>query len=196
MEKKILMGLLVIGIVLMNFSFINGQIQTGNIQQTLDVGGTISVDSSEEKELWSEKQLCRFVGGCLEENFCYPFGYIRGEQYCGIYFISSYRRVGFINQSESGENCTYHFQCKSNFCFNNECVNSIESLTLGLKEKLEKENNLLEERIKSLEEQLNKTQIKENETNSLITGDVVSNFENEQNISFWDKLKNLFRRNK
>ncbi len=126
-----------------------------------------NTDSSEEKELWSEKQLCKFVRGCLEEDFCYPFGYIRDEQYCGIYYISSFEKFGFINQSKSEENCTYDFQCKSNFCFEGECVSSIESLTPGLKEKVENLgltiNEIEKENSFSNEDSFNETPLIESE---------------------------------
>jgi len=88
-----------------------------------------------EGELWNNEDLCRFTKGCFEEGICYPFGFIKESKYCSNYYIwesssktnwlnQSIEKIGFRGQSQSGEMCSYDFECKSNFCFNGKCVGS------------------------------------------------------------------------
>ncbi|MDP4039523.1 MAG: hypothetical protein Q8P57_03005 [Candidatus Pacearchaeota archaeon] len=89
----------------------------------------ISSQLSGDKVLWSEAEVCKFIKGCNENYGCYPQGYIKDNQYCGVYYIgNSFERVGFVNQLESEETCSYDYQCKSNFCFNGECVGSFQAM--------------------------------------------------------------------
>lgn len=86
-----------------------------------------------EKKMWSNDELCEFINGCLiEGKICYSFGHVDEEKYCGFdeshYSKFRIKRNSFINQSEDGENCSYDFQCQSNFCFKNQCVREVSSL--------------------------------------------------------------------
>jgi len=119
---------------------------SGGASDTVIVG----TRDSQAKQ-WSEESLCKFINGCLDEGSCYPFGYIREEQYCGIYYISSFERFGFINQSKSEENCTYDFECESNFCFNQKCVGKIDSLIIPITEKI----NIIEDKINTIGNKFN-----------------------------------------
>ena len=154
--------ILIFGLLLL--SFVNASaIPANNVQTVFDSTVTTPqiapyVSSEEREESWSEKQICRFTKGCLTEDYCYPFGYIQDEQYCGIY-ISKHgsKSIKFVNQSKTGENCTQDFQCKSNFCFNKKCVNSIESLIVNLNSKITNlESKIKEENKKEITENISK----------------------------------------
>lgn len=139
--------------------------------------------SSEEK-YWSEKQICQFTLGCASEDKCYPFGFIKDDQYCGTYFISSFERTKFLAQLDARENCTYDFQCKSNFCFNDKCINRIETLIASfinristLEWRIEKNGNYMQ---------------KEQENNKNISLEIENATEKEENFAI--KLLKFFRR--
>lgn len=141
MNKKIVC-IILIACIFLNITYIKGaSSEEASLEVNAISSGTVVVSNTdsegEEKELWSKKQICSFIRGCWEDRECYPFGYIKEEKYCGIYYIqSSIERFGFINQSESEENCIYDFQCKSNFCLNQRCTNSIEATVLELNNKI------------------------------------------------------------
>ena len=114
--------------------------------------------SWDKERLWTQKQICELGGACFdeEEKTCYPSGYIKNSKYCG-FDSERYKARGngmtFIDQSESGETCTNDFECKSNFCFNQECVSSFQVIVKDI---------LL--RISDLEKKVNSAQL---ETNTL-----------------------------
>jgi hypothetical protein len=59
------------------------------------------------------------VSGCLENGRCYPVGYRKGAEYCGM-------SNEFLPQMDSEEgvvsSCDNNFECLSNLCLNGECV--------------------------------------------------------------------------
>jgi hypothetical protein len=61
------------------------------------------------------------VYGCFEENKCYPVGYRKGDEYCGI-------DNSFLKQRDSertpAPECDNSFECSSNLCLEGECVSS------------------------------------------------------------------------
>ena len=121
-------------------------------------------NSYEEKKDWSEKQIKRLIekncNWCSDDDYCYPFGYVKKEQYCGIDKTLHFEKINFINQSESGTNCAQDFECKSNFCFNNECIGTMESLLFSFHEQINELN-------KDLEEEKNKTTLLREELNQI-----------------------------
>jgi len=88
--------------------------------------------------------------GCFDktEEECYPLGYIKDNKVCfKKHYSKNIYSFVFINQSKSGENCTYDFECESNFCFNKKCVGDIKSLIVDIIQKV----SLFENRINLLE---------------------------------------------
>jgi len=55
---------------------------------------------------------CR--NGRIDEELCYPIGYIKDSKYCSA-------SLEFLDQSSSGE-CSNNFECNSNVCVSNSCV--------------------------------------------------------------------------
>lgn len=142
---------------------------------------------SEEKTLWSEKQICNFLSGCAMDGKCYQIGYRTEGQYCSDKYrklTSTHYLSGFLNQTESGELCNNSFECESNFCFNKKCVSKIESLIASvmnkistLEWKVEKNGNYME---------------KEFENNQNASLQIETAMENEENFAI--KLWKFFRR--
>lgn len=155
---------------------------------------TTPEESWNQKESWSQNQICEFVKGCLdkEEEICYQFGYVKDNQYCGFddnhYQKFKIKRSNFVNQSEPGEMCSYDFECKSNFCFNGECVGNFQTLIKDV---------LL--RISSIEEKLGLVKVEvenlaqEKEIGSEIEElPIVENQIEENKESLFNNFKSLF----
>lgn len=53
--------------------------------------------------------------GCKLNNKCYPLGYIKTGQYCS----DNYE---FVEQLTGEENCENNFECKSNLCIDEQCI--------------------------------------------------------------------------
>jgi hypothetical protein len=49
-------------------------------------------------------------------NKCYPFGYRKARQFC-------HENNTFISQTSDGAYCENSFECRSNLCIDDECVN-------------------------------------------------------------------------
>lgn len=61
-----------------------------------------------------EKPSCN---GCLINESCVSFGYRINEKYCDV-------SKEFINQKKSNEKCENHFECLSDACVSQKCVDS------------------------------------------------------------------------
>ena len=89
---------------------------------------------------------------------CFPLGYHQNGYYCEIGYDKMIRSnvSMFIPQKNAPENCSYDFECKSNFCFNGECVDVIKTVDDEVirinKSDLEELRNIIENTEASLEE--------------------------------------------
>ena len=54
--------------------------------------------------------------GCTLNNKCYPYGYRKSSQYCK-------EDSQFTKQTENNIACENNFECKSNVCVDNKCIN-------------------------------------------------------------------------
>jgi hypothetical protein len=54
--------------------------------------------------------------GCVLNNRCYPFGYRKSGQYCS-------ENSQLTAQVGNNEPCENNFECKTNACINNQCIN-------------------------------------------------------------------------
>lgn len=104
--------------------------------------------------------------GCLFENECYPYGHrintYEGDkiddQYCAYKFVVKYPdgkmrysdKNKFIKQSKTGTECNNNFECLTNYCLNELCVNQTET-----EKKLEKLNKEMEQEIIELSNKIN-----------------------------------------
>jgi hypothetical protein len=141
---------------------------------------------------WSEEDMCNFIKGCLvyDDNYkgsCYPLGHRINYTYCSE-VIKSQTPSGvkkyenkFINQSDSGETCINHYECKSNFCFNKKCINNIEDEMTKLNEEIETLKHL----ISKLEKNINLITEPESINNST---------KEEENTSEQNNYLGLFRK--
>lgn len=55
--------------------------------------------------------------GCVLEDECYPYGFRLDEDYCSV-------SGEFVMQFEDESICANHFECGSNLCIDNQCVES------------------------------------------------------------------------
>ena len=78
---------------------------------------------------------CKRLGFCWYDNKkCYPLGYILEGKYCSNrdpYYFGKYgiETPNFVNQSETGKVCINNYECKTNMCSNNVCINITEQNT-------------------------------------------------------------------
>ncbi len=144
---------------------------------------TVSVaqESGTGEKMFSEKEICQLTKGCWSENECYPYGYRVEEKYCG--FDKDYKekykfdKFSVVNQSESGAVCENSFECKSNFCFKRECVDTLiesdgEEVIRINKSDLEELRSIIEDTEEMIEE----------------------DYDEDVFRSFFSSLRNLFKR--
>jgi hypothetical protein len=67
------------------------------------------------KEVDLIEEAC--TNSCFFEGKCLPLGYRIDDSYCSI-------NLSMVVQLETGRSCENDFECKSNFCLSNECVDS------------------------------------------------------------------------
>ncbi len=149
-EFIVLMLLLMVGIV-----------SAISIEDTLGYSDTTNPITS--KDYVTSREVNKIIDDYFKMEFntynptkCSHLGLIINETYCGEAYHTRngnqiYDGLRFQEQKGEGYNCTYDFECKSNFCFNQECVNGLPRLMGDFLQKIEK----LENRIKELERQRN-----------------------------------------
>lgn len=131
---------------------------------------------------WSSNEICDLMSGC-SQGMCYPFGYIRNETYCGDYYDDfngrqKYEGSKFQDQKLLTENCTYDFECISNFCLNGKCKENFNEVIVPLQLELNRLKSILEEQRESTE------LIDENQEN---TSSTEQQKETPKKISFFQK---------
>lgn len=179
----------------------------------LESGDTVSPtikdeSSADERERnWSREDICNFVNGCMLDGECYQFGYIINNTYCWdkvrISKYSSRTINDFENQSINGNNCTYDFQCLSNFCFNKRCIDDLNNLfDISINNINNNSNystlNLSVEDIDLINDNISinnsETVIKENNDTEIIPKSIIESNQNDTNI--FRKILKLLNRNK
>jgi len=76
------------------------------------------VDEIQKKEdAEEESKVMPICGGCTLNEKCYPFGYRKSWKYCSDDEL-------FKDQLEAEEDCENNFECKSNVCISEKCVNA------------------------------------------------------------------------
>ena len=136
-----------------------------NIEATSDTTNlyltTASTEIETDKKLFSEKEICRLVKGCWNEEECSPYGYRNDDAYCGEKMRDfngelKLDRITFMQQKNATEQCKNSFECKNNFCFNGECVDTIKTVDDEViqidKSDLEELRSIIENAEDSLEE--------------------------------------------
>ncbi|MFH1889421.1 MAG: hypothetical protein ABIJ58_00895 [Nanoarchaeota archaeon] len=86
---------------------------------------SFSTPSTSVSEKSQAEQDCSRKG-CFEDEFCYPFGYVRNDRYCdedAKLPNSLAVRPRFVNQSEAGFSCSQNYECKTGFCSEDSCLN-------------------------------------------------------------------------
>lgn len=93
----------------------------------------------QEPQISEEEDVCKKLGFCWDDNKCYPIGYIQGEKYCSDkdpYYFEKYKIEvsNFVNKSETGKECINNYECKTNICSENLCLNltKVEKNTIFL----------------------------------------------------------------
>lgn len=162
----------------------------------------VKTEIKTDKKLFSEKDICKLMKGCynLKEQEidlqngnnisidtdlymgCLPYGYRIGNKYCGFKeTVSKYTKktrfeLDLFSQSNSNEECSNSFECKSNFCFNRVCIDTIKTVDDGIvridKSDLEELRSIIENAEVSME------------------GD----YNEEESKSFFSSLISLFKR--
>lgn len=94
---------------------------------------TTTTQFKTDKELFSRKEICEISGGCWNIG-CFPYGYVTNETYCSTGYNNKLKRNEkmFIQQKNAMEQCNNSFECKSNFCFNRECIDVINTVDDGV----------------------------------------------------------------
>ena len=158
-------------------------------------------------EISEEENDCRYDNnGCFADRYCYPLGYVKNEKFCTEELVIRNNRTGrvrynernkFINQSEIGTNCTYDFECKTNFCSGNICTNQVETEKEFKKlNKLNKEMKLeimeLSNKIDKISDISKKLEEPNNTEFSLGTGNVINSNKNNTIKKFYKWFRKLF----
>lgn len=125
----------------------------------------IETEKGEKEELFSEKDICELMKGCWDVEECFPNGYRKDDIYCGWKQklrdgrLTYYESV-FITQKNVTEQCNNSFECKSNFCFDEKCVGTLNVVEKEVvdgeivridKSDLEELRNIVEDVEKSME---------------------------------------------
>ena len=76
----------------------------------------------------TQADLVRCVG-CLLGNKCVPYGTRTGDQFCSL-------DEQWVSLAETGQPCNNNYECKSNFCSNQQCYD--------IKKELEETRNIIE----------------------------------------------------
>jgi len=128
------------------------------------------------KEVFSKEDICRIMKGCWDGHECYPNGYRINDKYCSLIIKTGYTIKKFVNQFDAGENCINSFECKSNFCFNGECIDIIKTDEEGVvrinKSDLDELRKIIEDAELSMNE----------------------NYDEETSVNFFSSLISLFRK--
>ncbi len=82
------------------------------IVPTLETGA-IDIQKPEERNIPRDLIVC---SGCELDNKCYPFGYRKDGNYCSD-------SQKFVTQLQSDVKCDNNFECGSNVCVSNKCIN-------------------------------------------------------------------------
>jgi len=163
---------------------------------------TLGFGEEENPSIDTGEDICKIMKGCWENNECFPNGYRTEGKFCGldkkfseIYYSNKFNdkwkenyyseRFKISNQSNAGENCNNSFECKSNFCFNNECIDTIKTIDDGVvrinKSDLEELRGIIEEAEISFEESYSEIGYSEESSK-------------EKSRGFFTSLGNLFKR--
>ena len=109
-----------------NDAVISGGDETISVEEITEVNtGVFSGPKTNTKE-----EEC-YKNGCFEDDRCYPFGYIKDKKYCdekGIFYSENIYKANFVNQSNQGESCNQHYECKTDLCLDNICFNLTREL--------------------------------------------------------------------
>lgn len=139
---------------------------TGQLIQEVEVNTDDMVIRGEDnfvvinsKELSEKEKAC---SSCFEDDKCYPFGYRKEGKFCTeiiSYYYKKYKIevVGWDNQSNTGANCTNSFECKTNFCSQNRCINQSEEISKGVEEELNRIKENAFDKIEAQIEELNES---------------------------------------
>jgi len=123
--------------------------------------------------IWTESKICNHVKGCWDGVQCYPFGYIKEGYVCANKYnnLTKHNLRGFYPQLNSGEFCEYDFECKSNFCFNNQCVSELNTLIIDIASKIINPPEIVSNlKVENLSTNNSFKQIIENKSQKGITG--------------------------
>ena len=158
-------------ILVLNLFFVQGVVM-------FNEEGFVVVEESNNKEMWSEKGLCDFVKGCFVDDECYPRGYRKEGQSCSkkVHPFPHSNISAFINQSKAGESCEDGFECVSNFCFNEKCVNQISSLITNIIQRIsivESKFNILQLNLGELKNLTQEQNITINQTEKSQKGGII-----------------------
>ncbi len=136
MKHKIV--LILIFVLVVNVVFVQAEMMSSGYPEITSpsVGTSVIKEVGEEIDdrMWDKYGICKLIKGCYSNNEegidCFPYGYRKEGQYCSE--VLSVHKSLFTNQLKTEESCNNSFECESNFCFNEKCVNKISSLIVNL----------------------------------------------------------------
>lgn len=114
-------------------NFVSAQLlETTSYKPNLN-DGLIQIQEHSQSE---DETECKKLDFCWYENRCYPLGYRLGEKYCSDrdpYYLGKYgiEVSNFVNQSEIGKTCINNYECKTNICSDNVCINLTEQTNIS-----------------------------------------------------------------
>jgi hypothetical protein len=86
---------------------------SGEIYSEINKENSISTDFKENET--EDFEVCE--NSCSFNDKCYPFGYRKSGEYCS-------EKGFFVNQLKEGKSCENNFECESNVCVGEKCINS------------------------------------------------------------------------
>ena len=90
-----------------------GQTEDNEEIPDLDMENNEKDEVIPNEEVPANVQLCPF--GCKSENTCLPIGYRTDDEYCGL-------NRELVPQLEEATQCNNGFECGSNLCIDNQCI--------------------------------------------------------------------------
>ncbi len=147
-------GLIFVFLLVVSVSFVS----SAAYPEPFDNDGAFVINVHDDGKFQEEKD-CNGKG-CFRDDYCYPKEYRLGEEYCDKdpYYYDEYgiEVYKFLNQSQTGSYCGNDYECLSNVCSEEICINRTEEINRQVNAKVEEIKQNITNKIDENLDELNK----------------------------------------